>query len=150
MRVLCRMAGIAVDGGPLQDFLDMTICTGHFGMLSIQFENGKVVIKRGWCPTCCCVAGATISAKAVLVNIIRNMAGATILAGTLKISNVPGIDMALCTLDKCMFVGEFEGDTFVVKVFAVGIFPIVTGKAVNAVIKDVVLYESRILSGSDM
>jgi hypothetical protein len=50
--------------------IDMALCTLHFDVCAIQLKGSQVVIKRGWLPCSCVMAGAADCAKCAGMGII--------------------------------------------------------------------------------
>jgi hypothetical protein len=124
--------------------MDMAIPTGSFGVLTIQFECGQVVIECRRCPVVGSMAGMAISAKMALVHIFRRMAGAAVLRGGLEVCKGARIDMALRALNLGMFSSQLERCAVMVEIVTIGIHPIVAGQAINPKIQDVSLLEDLV------
>lgn len=98
----------------------------------------------GWCPAGSGMAGTTITAKTSLVDIFSPVAGGTVLRCRLKVCKSAGINVALRAQDLGMHPGQLERSAVVVKVFAIGVRPIMACQAVNPEIQDMVLHEGRV------
>ena len=95
MLVLFTMAGVAIAGRAFVDAVLVAVLTFCFGVLALEFERGKVVVKLGGCPAVGGVTGGAVGAEAPLVRFIGAVAGGAILRSARKIGKGPRIQVTL-------------------------------------------------------
>jgi hypothetical protein len=75
VNILYLMTGSTLGWCPLEDLVDVTICTTDNYVLSIQFEGRQIVIEGSRGPAVGGVAGPAIRAKPPPMDIFGRMAG---------------------------------------------------------------------------
>ena len=111
MRVIDRMAGVAICGRALVNLVDMATLTGRSNVFACQFESCQIVVHGGRSPAGGSVAGTTSGAKAAFVGIFYGMAGIAVTGYALK--NM--IDMAARAGNIYVLTIQFECGQVVVK-----------------------------------
>lgn len=110
----------------------VTLLAIHIGVLTIQFEGGLVVVKRGGRPRVHAVTRQTVRAEATFVRFVLPMAGETVSRRGLQIRQRTRRGMAGVTIHIHMRAGQCKGDLAMIEVLVIGIHAVMTGEAVAA------------------
>ncbi len=94
-----------------------------------QGELRERVVKISWNPATGGVALATVTSKLTLVSIMLAVAGKTILRGCHQVSERSSTGVTCSTIQRCVFLHQWEGDIVVAETLTIGLNAIVASQA---------------------